>query len=73
MTNNGYSTYKCFNPRAHEGRDFWPRMTTRSSNCFNPRAHEGRDKRKSNLTYYNLCFNPRAHEGRDGLTALKKG
>ena len=60
----------CFNPRAHEGRDFWPRMTTRSSNCFNPRAHEGRDPSSMALARA-LTFQPTRPRGARRTQAVK--
>ena len=33
----------CFNPRAREGRDSWPRLRAAGIRRFNPRAREGRD------------------------------
>src|SRR5258705_172195 len=33
----------CFNPRAHEGRDWLSVASTSTRFGFNPRAHEGRD------------------------------
>ena len=34
---------KCFNPRAHAGRDYPQGRRRRLRGCFNPRAHAGRD------------------------------
>ena len=37
------SSAKCFNPRAHVGRDCRASARPGRSRCFNPRAHVGRD------------------------------
>ena len=34
---------KCFNPRAHVGRDLALYVISEPPQCFNPRAHVGRD------------------------------
>ena len=34
---------RCFNPRAHTGRDFQSIILLSMVRCFNPRAHTGRD------------------------------
>ena len=38
-----YTTKRCFNPRAHVGRDLFSISTRCLTTCFNPRAHVGRD------------------------------
>ena len=38
-----FSTYSCFNPRAHVGRDTNEVSFFHSKTSFNPRAHVGRD------------------------------
>ncbi len=58
---------RCFNPRAHAGRDpgRWPSWSVVVR--FNPRAHAGRDLLSPSSLALCACFNPRAHAGRDGL------
>ena len=56
---------RCFNPRAHEGRDEFLRSRFDVQQRFNPRAHEGRDSDDVGARRLLLRFNPRAHEGRD--------
>ncbi len=63
--NSAASEARCFNPRAHAGRDtgslnlFCPHFS------FNPRAHAGRDAKKLSVAHDQVRFNPRAHAGRD--------
>ena len=61
----------CFNPRAHEGRDFLRHPAPVVDVGFNPRAHEGRDQKRLHGRCPDKGFNPRAHEGRDCIYLLK--
>ena len=50
---------QCFNPRTHEGCDYW--QPGRQSTCtsFNPRTHEGCDLWSAYAHREQDCFNPR--------------
>ena len=56
---------QCFNPRTHEGCDYW--QPGRQSTCpsFNPRTHEGCDDLHDKVKENQPSFNPRTHEGCD--------
>ena len=61
---------RCFNPRAHEGRDEHEQISCSRHHGFNPRAHEGRDSYSGSLSTRCPGFNPRAHEGRDRACSM---
>ena len=54
-----------FNPRSHEGSDFFESQLRTVAIDFNPRSHEGSDGFSENLPYRPFYFNPRSHEGSD--------
>ncbi len=56
---------RCFNSRAHEGRDGTGDHRGKDIRCFNSRAHEGRDHGQCIGRLEINRFNSRAHEGRD--------
>ena len=56
---------RCFNPRAHVGRDTNLFLFGDIRQSFNPRAHVGRDPVIGSTRLVLTCFNPRAHVGRD--------
>ena len=58
---------RCFNPRAHAGRDTAMLKITDGHFRFNPRAHAGRDEEMGKAGNSAKSFNPRAHAGRDDL------
>ena len=60
---------RCFNPRAHAGRDPWPSACAWAWGSFNPRAHAGRDPIWRWSGSRRSGFNPRAHAGRDSRVA----
>ena len=62
---NCFSVLRCFNPRAHAGRDEPASAGPPRRSCFNPRAHAGRDQGSGSTSSCCGCFNPRAHAGRD--------
>ena len=55
----------CFNPRTHEGCDFFYLIDYLQSDSFNPRTHEGCDQAASKAWWGVPRFNPRTHEGCD--------
>ena len=64
-----WTTWRCFNPRAREGRDRAWHLQAACRTGFNPRAREGRDGRNRLPARCRARFNPRAREGRDALLA----
>ena len=61
----GLRSFRCFNPRAREGRDRSALQPMYRAKCFNPRAREGRDSISLPPAAGSGSFNPRAREGRD--------
>ena len=63
---------KCFNSRAHGGRDTYMQWVLRMCRSFNSRAHGGRDF--IFFTFFSATgFNSRAHGGRDGPGGRRRG
>ena len=61
------TTWKCFNPRSHEGNDATASEINQIEvQSFNPRSHEGND---ASCFFFSSAdcesFNPRSHEGND--------
>ena len=56
---------RCFNSRAHAGRDATAQAGARRYTRFNSRAHAGRDTLPRPINWLWTCFNSRAHAGRD--------
>ena len=54
-----------FNPRSHEGSDWYNNQRKGAMTCFNPRSHEGSDQSIMGLLLQMRSFNPRSHEGSD--------
>ena len=56
---------KGFNPRSHEGSDYYGPVLCSCFWGFNPRSHEGSDGWYNGRPLHILRFNPRSHEGSD--------
>ena len=59
--------YRCFNPRAHAGRDPIPCLCCARISMFQSTRPRGARRRESGAIRDPNSFNPRAHAGRDAI------